>query len=482
MSISYANVAAQPQAPRSELDEELVSASASVPGSPKLTANESSSTEPASTTLNADSTSAEVAGDASSEQVSSASAPAPAPKAKKVLTPAPVPSKAVWGSTASVPLSQVDEHKWPTPDQVSAIKQSQESTTKASLPKDIKANKWVPISAKVVLPSPRSSQSNGAGNQLKNKRKNKTTRKVKPASAPPSGYEGSDKNDEVAPKDEEGNESDEKSTSTTEAEQHQDVVDSDTHTQHQSQTDNRQRFNQQQKNFRRYNQSGAPQGTVNGRPHGQQLQRQQGGYYQQFVPSQYQGNNRQFRSGNGGNVMYGRNNSNGNIHAGGHFAVPNGFRPMGNGPFVPLPQHPQPMMAPGIPFGLPPVQIPPPISPKQDPEQALTQQIDYYFSLENLIRDVYLRRNMGTEGWVELDLILNFKRVKIIVNGIKNAIEESSEEIKEEKLDKAILTAVQQCQNLEIGYLNGKDDNDAKATEVQLRVKHDFEQWILPDN
>ena len=101
MSISYANVAAQPQAPRSELDEELVSASASVPGSPKLTANESSSTEPASTTLNADSTSAEVAGDASSEQVSSASseqvssasAPAPAPKAKKVLTPAPVPSR-----------------------------------------------------------------------------------------------------------------------------------------------------------------------------------------------------------------------------------------------------------------------------------------------------------------------------------------------------------------------------------------------------
>ncbi|KAK7676210.1 hypothetical protein QCA50_020826 [Cerrena zonata] len=48
----------------------------------------------------------------------------------------------------------------------------------------------------------------------------------------------------------------------------------------------------------------------------------------------------------------------------------------------------------------PPIQIPPPISPKQDPQQALTQQIDYYFSLENLIRDIYLRKNMDlTEGW-----------------------------------------------------------------------------------
>ena len=140
------------------------------------------------------------------------------------------------------------------------------------------------------------------------------------------------------------------------------------------------------------------------------------------------------------------------------------------------------MMAPGMPFGLAPVQIPPPISPRQNPEQALTLQIDYYFSLDNLIRDVFLRKSMGTEGWVDLDLILNFKRVKIIVNGIRNAIEETDDEAKEEKLDKAILTAVQNCQNLEIGYLNGKDDNDAKATEVQLRVKHSFEQWLLPDN
>lgn len=89
---------------------------------------------------------------------------------------------------------------------------------------------------------------------------------------------------------------------------------------------------------------------------------------------------------------------------------------------------------------------------------------------------------MGTEGWVDLDLILNFKRVEIIINGLRNSIEEEDEKVKEETLDKAIVTAVQQCENLEIGYLNGKEDYNATATEIQLRVKYNFEQWLLPDN
>lgn len=89
---------------------------------------------------------------------------------------------------------------------------------------------------------------------------------------------------------------------------------------------------------------------------------------------------------------------------------------------------------------------------------------------------------MGTEGWVELDLVLNFKRIKIIVNGIHNAIEETDPEKRAKELDTSILHAVQQCQNVEIGYLNGKEHDNATATEVQLRVKNNFEQWLLPDN
>ncbi|OBA19207.1 hypothetical protein METBIDRAFT_47082, partial [Metschnikowia bicuspidata var. bicuspidata NRRL YB-4993] len=184
MSISYANVAANPQqGTKNDSVEESLNVSASAPESPKLASSASQVAEPSSTPLNEDSPDT-VSEEVPSETDSSVPAATPAPKAKKVLTPAPVPSKAVWGATGSVKVSHVDEHKWPTPDQVSVFEQSQQTSSKPAQPKDIKASKWVPINAKVVLPSPRSSQNSGAGNQQKNKRKNKNTRKNKSASAP----------------------------------------------------------------------------------------------------------------------------------------------------------------------------------------------------------------------------------------------------------------------------------------------------------
>lgn len=124
-----------------------------------------------------------------------------------------------------------------------------------------------------------------------------------------------------------------------------------------------------------------------------------------------------------------------------------------------------------VPFAAP---IPPPISAAQDPLQALTLQVDYYFSLENLIRDVFLRQNMGTEGWIDLDLILNFKRVQYIVANLRALL------ATHEALDAAIVRAVQRCRNVEVGYVNGKLHADARATEVQLRVRDNFERWLLP--
>ncbi|MQM15569.1 hypothetical protein Taro_048517 [Colocasia esculenta] len=42
---------------------------------------------------------------------------------------------------------------------------------------------------------------------------------------------------------------------------------------------------------------------------------------------------------------------------------------------------------------------------------TLLKQIDYYFSPENLCKDVYLRQNMDEEGWVSISLIAGFNRV-----------------------------------------------------------------------
>ncbi|KAL2966335.1 hypothetical protein AAZX31_16G110400 [Glycine max] len=41
----------------------------------------------------------------------------------------------------------------------------------------------------------------------------------------------------------------------------------------------------------------------------------------------------------------------------------------------------------------------------------IVNQIDYYFSNENLVKDTYLRRNMDDQGWVPINLIAGFKKV-----------------------------------------------------------------------
>lgn len=45
---------------------------------------------------------------------------------------------------------------------------------------------------------------------------------------------------------------------------------------------------------------------------------------------------------------------------------------------------------------------------------CIKTQLEYYFSVENLCRDIYLRLNMNTEGWIDLSFIAGFNRVKIL--------------------------------------------------------------------
>ena len=82
----------------------------------------------------------------------------------------------------------------------------------------------------------------------------------------------------------------------------------------------------------------------------------------------------------------------------------------------------------GIPILIPGVQVPlpapvplvgPPAPLNHWPvactvEQAAVAQIEYYFSPQNLQRDAYLQGLMDEEGWVGLDQICQFKRMKAI--------------------------------------------------------------------
>ncbi|XP_014510226.1 la-related protein 1C [Vigna radiata var. radiata] len=53
----------------------------------------------------------------------------------------------------------------------------------------------------------------------------------------------------------------------------------------------------------------------------------------------------------------------------------------------------------------------------------IVNQIDYYFSNDNLVKDIYLRRNMDDQGWVPISLISNFKKVKYLTENIQTVID-----------------------------------------------------------
>ncbi|KAK9271245.1 hypothetical protein L1049_026835 [Liquidambar formosana] len=74
----------------------------------------------------------------------------------------------------------------------------------------------------------------------------------------------------------------------------------------------------------------------------------------------------------------------------------------------------------GMPFVTPP---PPPAMyyPFPDPHlpTLLVNQIEYYFSDANLIKDEFLKSNMDEQGWVPITLIASFPRVKNLTNNIQ---------------------------------------------------------------
>ncbi|KAI3502815.1 hypothetical protein L1887_31153 [Cichorium endivia] len=59
--------------------------------------------------------------------------------------------------------------------------------------------------------------------------------------------------------------------------------------------------------------------------------------------------------------------------------------------------------------------------PFQDPDlhRKIVKQIDYYFSDENLVKDIYLRKNMNEQGWVPVNLIASFKKVLGLTDNVQ---------------------------------------------------------------
>ncbi|CAL0313255.1 unnamed protein product [Lupinus luteus] len=78
-----------------------------------------------------------------------------------------------------------------------------------------------------------------------------------------------------------------------------------------------------------------------------------------------------------------------------------------------------------IPYMLPPP--PPPIPalpslfiPYLDPQlhSKIVKQIDYYFSEVNLVKDEYLRKKMDAQGWVHINIVAGFNKVKELTDSV----------------------------------------------------------------
>ncbi|KAI7898826.1 uncharacterized protein BX663DRAFT_461280 [Cokeromyces recurvatus] len=92
-----------------------------------------------------------------------------------------------------------------------------------------------------------------------------------------------------------------------------------------------------------------------------------------------------------------------------------------------------------------------------DPETLkayICQQIEYYFSIDNLCKDLYLRSQMDTEGYVPLSLIAGFNRVRGLTNDMS---------LVRAALDLSQILEVKKQENGEL-----------------LRKKEGWETWVLP--
>jgi hypothetical protein len=83
-------------------------------------------------------------------------------------------------------------------------------------------------------------------------------------------------------------------------------------------------------------------------------------------------------------------------------------------------------------------------------KDVILKQIHYYFSTDNLCKDIYLRMNMNQEGYINIEVLMPFNRLKNISS------------------DKAlILSSIAPSPILEV-----KDD--------LIRLKNDWNRWIFP--
>jgi len=104
----------------------------------------------------------------------------------------------------------------------------------------------------------------------------------------------------------------------------------------------------------------------------------------------------------------------------------------------------------------------------------LKQQIEYYFSVDNLCKDTYMRQQMDKEGYVNLTTLLKFKRTKSLIEVAQNVDKKSNSDAKYDDT---------WASNLIVSSLNNSEIVEVNESNniIKLRKKYDWSNWLNPD-
>ncbi|KAJ1935186.1 hypothetical protein GGF37_006089 [Kickxella alabastrina] len=103
--------------------------------------------------------------------------------------------------------------------------------------------------------------------------------------------------------------------------------------------------------------------------------------------------------------------------------------------------------------GFAPLPFPPPVAgDEQSVVDFVRAQVEYYFSVDNLCKDIFFRTQMDTDGFVPLTLIAGFNRLKIVTTDLE----------------------------LIRGALDASEQVELGETRDRVRKRGDWATWLFP--
>ena len=104
--------------------------------------------------------------------------------------------------------------------------------------------------------------------------------------------------------------------------------------------------------------------------------------------------------------------------------------------------------------------------------EHLRAQVEFYFSDANLASDFFLRQKMDDQGFVALETILGFKRLRsMFKNAVSNASTDEPQSIPEEGQKETLRSALAQSQVLELNH-----------DHTKVRRQNGWQSYLLPPN